>query len=125
MSLKKTGLAVTVAMLLISFAAGGGAEKLHGTWIGSGAKAKLIILTFGPNNVVKVRVAKDTGEGTYTVDWKKKPVQLDIDWKKQGKITTIIELMDGHLKIENVNPGDNRPKTFTDAVIFKREKVNQ
>jgi hypothetical protein len=124
MSLNKYWLALAIVVLSVAVAAGGdaGAEKLHGTWIGKNGDP--ITLTFGSKNVVKGRVGKDTGAGTYSVDWNKKPAHLDIDWGKQGTVRTIIELTDDDLNIENVDPGKDRPKMFTDkAVTLKMEKV--
>jgi hypothetical protein len=125
MSLNKFWFALAIVVLFVALAAGGdaGAEKLHGTWIGK-SEGEPITLTFGSKNVVKLRAGKDTGEGTYPVDWNKKPAHLDIDWGKQGKVRTIIELTDDDLNFENVDPGTGRPKMFTDkAVTLKMEKV--
>lgn len=128
MSLTNSAFTLALAVLSASIAAGGdgGAEKLHGNWVGK-AHGRTFTLTFGPKNVVKIRVDEDTaGEGTYSVDWSKRPAHLDIDWGKQGKVKTIIQLADDNLKIENAEPGKERPKTFTKgAMTLKRDKAKQ
>jgi uncharacterized protein (TIGR03067 family) len=113
---------LTASFAVLAAGADTDAEKLHGTWVGKN-RGQTITLTFGPKNAVKMRVDNDTGEGTYSVDWGKNPAHLDIDWGKQGKIKTLVELADGKLKIENSQPGAERPKMFTqNAFTLTKEK---
>jgi uncharacterized protein (TIGR03067 family) len=96
-------------------------QKLQGTWVGTN-DGEAITLTFGPKNMIKIRVGTDTGEGTYSVDWSETPAHLDIDWGKLGKVKTIVELKENTLRLENVDPGEERPKKFTGrATSLKRD----
>jgi uncharacterized protein (TIGR03067 family) len=127
MLLNRSVFTLMVAVVFASLAIGGdsGAEKLHGTWVGK-FEGKSITMVFGPKNVVKIRIETDTEEGTFSVDWSKNPGHLDIDWGKQGKAKTIIELKDDKLKFEDVVPDKDRPKMFTKkAFSLKRDKVKQ
>ncbi len=100
-----------------------GSKRLPGIWVGKWADEP-VRLTLGPNNVVKIEAEMTTEEGIYSVDWTTFPVHLDLDFGKKGKVTTIIQLTEESLKIENIQPGEARPKIFTkNANKLKREEV--
>jgi uncharacterized protein (TIGR03067 family) len=125
MSLTRFCSAFTLTACFAALAAGADtdAEKLHGTWVGKN-EGQTITLRFGPKNTVKMTLDKDTIEGTYSVDLGKKPAQLDIDWPKEGKVKTIVELTEDKLKMEDAQPGKDRPKMFTKkAVTLTKEKT--
>jgi hypothetical protein len=125
MPTRAAGFAVPSLALGVALALGApsGEEKLHGEWVGKDEAGQAVSLTFGPKNAVKIQVGKDSGSGTYAVDWDKKPVHLDFDWGERGKVQTIVEITDQGLRLENNNPGKERPAKFTDkAVVLTRPK---
>ncbi len=96
--------------------------KLAGTWV-SYRDGDKVMMIFGAKTV-QMKVGDEGGTGTYSVDWTKSPVALDIDWGARGKVTTIIELKGNVLRMENAEPGAGRPKELTArAATFKREKA--
>ncbi len=105
----------------VAFAAEGD-SKLVGTWV-SQREGDTVLMIFGAKTV-QMKVGDEGGTGTYSVDWTKSPVALDIDWGSRGKVTTIIELKGNVMRMENTEPGAARPKELTGrAATFKREKA--
>lgn len=99
-----------------------GDAKLVGTWV-SHREGDKVMMIFGAKSV-QMRIGDEGGMGTYSVDWTKSPVALDIDWGSRGKVTTIIELKGNVLRMENAEPGAPRPRELTErAATFKREKA--
>ena len=114
------------AFLLALFASGAFATesdaKLVGTWV-SQREGDTVLMIFGAKTV-QMKVGDERGTGTYSVDWTKSPVALDIDWGSRGKVTTIIELKGNVMRMENAEPGAARPKELTGrAATFKRERA--
>ncbi len=97
-----------------------GEAKLAGTWV-SYREGDKVLMVFGAKSV-QMKVGDEGGTGTYSVDWTKSPAALDIDWGARGKVRTIIVLKGNVLRMENAEPGAERPKELTGrAATFKRE----
>lgn len=94
-------------------------RSIVGKWMGKNDDGQDITLTFTAQGTVKIAVDDDAGEGTYQVDFSKKPPHLDIDWGSRGKVNSILQLLDeGRLRLEQSDPGDTRPQSFTDAAVL-------
>jgi len=101
------------------------ARSLRGEWIGTFGPDQTLLLTFGPDNKVTLRVDKDVDVGTYSVNWSRQPAHLDLDWRPGragGKMLTIVEFLDAsHIRIED-NFGKPRPTRFSDvSLLFKKK----
>ena len=113
-----------IAMLAVAGCGRSDKRSIIGTWMGKNDDSQYITLTFAAHGTVKLAVDDDTGEGTYQVDFSKKPPHLDIDWGSIGKVKSILQLLDERrLRVENSDPGGTRPESFTEAaVVLIREK---
>ena len=119
--MKVTRSAFLIALFTSTVFGAGGEAKLAGTWV-SFREGDKVLMIFGAKTV-QMKVGDEGGSGTYSVDWTKLPVALDIDWGARGKVTTIIELKGDVMRMENTEPGAARPKELTGrAATFKREK---
>jgi RNA polymerase sigma factor (sigma-70 family) len=120
---------------------------LRGEWIGKDRDGVRLSLIFAPKNAI--RVITESGRdkhGTYSVDWHRKPYHLDVTWEGSstaGKavvptpdgpvafsrtysasttVRTIMELTDGRLRIEDVDPSGERPQKFTASALVLTKK---
>ena len=95
--------------------------RLIGEWISFSDEGGKASFTFTDGEVV-LTVDDDVGHGTYTVDFSSEPACINIQFEEVGEVLSIIEFMDENtMRIENNNPGDERPIGFTDeALIFTR-----
>jgi hypothetical protein len=119
---------IAMTTLLIATVAVGGCRtsdqrSIVGTWTGKTHEGYDVVLTFTAHGTLKAAVDDDAGEGTYQVDFSKKPPHLDIDWGSRGKVETILQLLDEkQLRVENSDPGEDRPETFTKAALVLTRK---
>jgi hypothetical protein len=95
-----------------------GEPSLIGMWKGEYGGSE-VIMTFEANGNISIAVYGDLKGGTYSVDYKTKPYQLDLVIKDNGTIQTILEFVDNNtIKIENVYAGDARPTEFKDFFLL-------
>ena len=96
---------------------------LVGLWKGEYGGAE-VIMSFEANGNVSIAVYGNLQGGTYTLDLKTTPYQLDIVLTEDAvTITTIIEFVDSNtIKVENVYPTIERPATFNDFFVLTRSQ---
>jgi RNA polymerase sigma factor (sigma-70 family) len=102
---------------------------LHGEWVGQ-TNGKCCSLIFGPKNKIRRFVeGRDSGPnevGTYSVDWKQTPYQLEAQWGSQPATQAIMDLPEkGKLRID-VDPQPNgvqKALSNSAIVLTKREQA--
>jgi hypothetical protein len=98
------------------------ANGIVGTWVSQTETDSGFRMTFSENGTLKISTRFEEFEGTYQADFSKTPAHLDMDFGQNGRGKTIVKFLDdGRLVMENNNPGDPRPQSFSsDAVEFTR-----
>ncbi len=93
-------------------------ENLLGTWTSKQTVGPSVVISFKSMNLCRIQVGNDVGEGSYSVDWQRKPAHLDLDLGKVGIVKTIMEMTSRGLRVENNDPGKDRPGTFTEKAFL-------
>ena len=104
-------------------------QRLYGEWIHEEEEITVSFI-FGPDKAVR-RITNDGSDkkGTYSVDWNKHPVHLDLKFDSEPASSThrtIMEFVEpGRLQIEMGGSQETRPKKFSVCAEFtKHESPN-
>jgi len=90
---------------------------IHGKWRGISKSDQESELLLTDNGCCEFCCDGDCGQGTYFIDWFTTPASIDIRFSSKHEIRSIIEINDDVLRLENVEPGSQRPSAFTDDCI--------
>ena len=121
--MKKTLMIFLIGMFVLMGATVFAADDpLVGQWKGSHGE-EVIIFVFNADKSMSISSDGQTIPGTYIVDYKTTPINLDITMTMGGEsqtVYTVIEFMDDtHVRIEEPNP--KRPTGFDkDPIVFER-----
>ncbi len=95
---------------------------IYGRWEGVDNKND-VVFAFTPDGKVTLLYLGSLHGGTFTLDEKTTPMQLDLNWDDIGPVKTILEFVDNDtIRFENNYPGVDRPTKFADFITLKRAK---
>ena len=98
-------------------------QGIYGRWSGVDNNNDDIIMVFDGSGKVTLSYLGSLHGGTFTLNEKTTPMQLDLIWDESGTILTILEFIDRDtIRFENNYPTVERPTTFSDFVTLKRIK---
>ena len=99
----------------------GGKDGIVGTWEGT-YQGDAVQFVFESNgNFVLNITGSEVGGGLYAVDYSTVPVELDLHYSDGMDVYSIIEFTDSNtLRMENADPGDPRPISFSDFAVLTR-----
>ena len=100
-------------------------NQLLGTWVGKAPWGESIRLNFNADGNVKINVDGHKGDGYYTTDFTKDPIELNINWKDKGIVKTIIRFESANrLTLVESIPGQPRPSAFNHmSVNLNRRQI--
>lgn len=101
-------------------------NELIGDWVGEGLDdGRIVYVTFATNGIIGLQNVQHSDQGTYSVDWSKRPYSLDVQAGNGPVDESIFEFTNSGIRTED-GRGQARPTTFTDkAEILKRVNIYQ
>jgi hypothetical protein len=101
-------------------------KMLIGDWVGEGLDdGRIVYVTFDTNGIIELQNVQHSDQGTYSVDWSKRPYSLDVQAGNGPVDESIFEFTNSGIRTED-GRGQSRPTSFTDqAEILKRVNTTQ
>jgi hypothetical protein len=98
-----------------------GTDVIVGTWEGT-YQGDAVQFVFESNgNFILNITGTEAGGGLYAVDYSTVPVELDLHYSDGMDVYSIIEFTDSNIiRMENADPGDPRPTSFSDFAVLTR-----
>jgi hypothetical protein len=121
--MKKTLMIFLIGIcVLVAVTAFAGDDPLVGQWKGSSGN-EVIVFVFNADKTMTISSGEQSFGGTYAVDYKTTPINLDLVLKMGEESQTMYTVMefvdDNHVRIEE--PGPERPTGFDrDPIVFER-----
>ena len=101
-------------------------KMLTGDWIGEGLDdGRIVYVTFATNGIIELQNVQHSDQGTYSVNWNKRPYNLDVQAGNGPVDESIFEFTNSGIRTED-GRFQARPTAFTDkAEILKRVNTIQ